>query len=127
MWTWEQERRAQVREPDAQLGLVTLGGEETAVNLGGERRWLRVCAPGGMRWRPKEGSQVLVLKSGEEAWVLGVMAEGDSPDPGHVHLAGEGCALSLEQDIRITGNVELNGRRLEDYIRAIAADVMSGG
>jgi hypothetical protein len=48
MWTWEQERRRRAKEPAAQPGLVTLGGEETAANLGGADYiyW----ASGGLSW-----------------------------------------------------------------------------
>lgn len=127
MWTWEQERRRRAEEPSAQLGMVTLGGAETAANLGGERRWLGVCAPGGYCWKPKQGEQVLVLKSGQEAWVLGVMNAGEELEPGQVALAGENCSLLLADTVKIRGEVELNGQMLEDYIRGIVADMLSGG
>ena len=78
MWTWERERRRQAAEPTVQPGLVTVGGGEPAVNLGGERRWLQACAPGGYGWSPRQGEQVLVLKDGGQAWVLGLPQQGDS-------------------------------------------------
>ena len=127
MWTWEQERRRQAQEPAAQLGLVTLGGEETAANLGGERRWLNVCTPGGMQWKPRQGDQVLVLKDGANAWVLGVMEETHSAEPGQLRLSGTDCSVLLGERMEICGEVELNGQSLEDYIRAIVAKMLSGG
>ena len=126
MWTWEQERRRPAQEPAAQLGLVTLGGEETAANLGGERRWLNICAPGGMQWSPRQGEQVLVLKEGENAWVLGVMGE-QSVRPGQLLLSGTDCSVRLGARMEISGEVELNGQPLEDYIRAVVAKMMPGG
>ena len=63
MWSWERERRRQAAEEEAQLGVVTLSGTVTAANLGGERRGLILCAPGGLCWRPREGARVLVLKT----------------------------------------------------------------
>lgn len=127
MWAWERERRAQAQEPAVQLGEVTLSGEETAANLGGERRWLQVCPPGGYGWKPGRGQRALVLKAGQEAWVLGVTDEGEQVQPGQVKLTGTGCTLFLGDHVEIKGEVWLNGQSLEDYIRAIVADVLSGG
>lgn len=126
MWTWERERRRQAEEPSVQLGEVTLSGAETAANLGGERRWLQVCAPGGYSWRPRQGERTLILKVGDEAWVLGAAAE-PQVRPGQVKLTGTGCALFLGDKAEITGEVELNGQSLKDYIRAIVAETLSGG
>ena len=53
-------------EAAADLGLVTLGGDPAGVYLGGERRWVAVCAPGGYQWRPRTGDQVLVVKAGDQ-------------------------------------------------------------
>ena len=62
MWYWEWERRRRSGEPEAQVGRVSIGGAETAAERGGERRWLRLCVPGPLRWRPAAGDEVLVLK-----------------------------------------------------------------
>ena len=127
MWTWERERRRQALEPDIQFGEVTLSGPETAANLGGERRWLQVCGPGGYVWRPRQGEKALVLKAGQEVWVLGTAQEDAQLEPGQVKLAGTGCEIRLDKQVRIGGEVELNGSPLEDYIRGIVIDVLSGG
>ena len=127
MWTWERERRRQAAEPTVQPGVVTVGGGEPAVNLGGERRWLQVCAPGGYGWSPRQGEQVLVLKDGGQAWVLGLPQQGENVKPGQVKLTGESCSLLLGERVELTGEVELNGQSLEDYIRAIVAEMLSGG
>jgi len=127
VWTWERERRRQAAEPAAQLGTVTVGGGEPAVNLGGERRWLQVCAPGGYGWTPRQGDRVLVLKDGQQAWVLGLQQQGEAVKPGQVKLTGENCALLLGERVELTGEVALNGRRLEDHIRSIVAEMLSGG
>lgn len=126
MWTWEQERRHRAEEPPAQLGMVTLGGAETAANLGGERRWLGVCTPGGLQWKPRQGEQVLVLKSGQEAWVLGVMHEEEEIEPGQVRLRGENCSVLLANAVEIQGEVKLNGQPLKDYICKIVAETLTG-
>lgn len=113
MWFWEQERRSRAAEPEAQLGQVTLSGD-TAVNLGGERRKLRLCAPGGILWRPREGEEVLVLKTaaGERDCVVGCPRDVDGLAPG---------------ELRLTGHVTVEGEPLADYIRRIAAEMLAGG
>ncbi len=127
MWTWEQERRRQAMEPTAQLGLVTLGGEETAANLGGERRWLNVCAPGGVAWKPRQGDQVLVLKDGADAWILGVLAQEQDVQSGQLLLSGTDCSVLLGNRMEIRGEVAINGHSLEEYIRSIVAKELEGG
>ena len=127
MWNWERERRRPVQEPAAQLGLVTLGGAETAVNLGSERRWLNVCAPGGMQWMPRQGEQVLVLKNGEDAWVLGVLEEEKDLRPGQIRLKGTNCSFLLGDRVELCGEVSLNGQTLEHYIRGIVSEMLDGG
>ena len=113
MWFWEQERRSRSHESEAQLGQVTLSGD-TAVNLGGERRRLLICTPGGILWRPCEGEQVLVLKTaeGEQDCVAGCPRNVDELAPG---------------ELRLTGYVTVEGEPLADYIRRIAAQVAAGG
>ena len=110
MWSWERERRRQAAEEEAQLGVVTLSGTVTAANLGGERRGLTLCAPGGLCWRPREGARVLVLKTsaGEEPCVLGTVEESDSLRPG---------------ELRLPEDVTVAGEPLRDYIRRIMADM----
>lgn len=110
MWTWERERRREHREEPVQLGQMTLSGQTLAVNLGGERRELLVCAPGGLLWRPREGQQVLVLK-GEAPCVLGTVEEQTDLKPG---------------ELRLPGDVTVDGEPLADLIRRIAAEVTSG-
>ena len=48
MWTSERSRRLFQAEAAAELGAVTLGGGPAGVSLGGERRWLPLCCPGGV-------------------------------------------------------------------------------
>ena len=129
MWTWEQERRPKHREGTAQLGRVTLTGENMAASLGGERRWLMLCAPGGYAWMPAEGEQVLILKAEEEGEVpclVGAAADSAGLRPGQVRLRGGQCALLLGDTLDITGAVTVNGEGLEDYIRRIAGGNTGG-
>ena len=128
MFHWERERRGVREEPAAQLGQMTLSGEIAGANLGGERRWLEVCAPGGLHWRPREGEKVLVLKLPEEgtACILGTMDRQEDLQPGQMKLVGEACTLLLGRGLEITGEVQINGEPLEELIRRVAADVMGG-
>ena len=67
MWISEQGRRRTEPDGTALVGRVTLPGDPAGVYLAGERRELPVFGPGGYVWRPEEGEQVLVLKTGRGA------------------------------------------------------------
>ena len=110
MWSWERERHRQAAEEEAQLGVVTLSGTVTAANLGGERRGLTLCAPGGLRWRPREGARVLVLKTGagEEPCVLGTVEEPGGLFPG---------------ELRLPEDVTVAGEPLRDFICRVVAEM----
>lgn len=132
MWTSSQRKNAGVQlQGGANLGVVTAAGNENGVALGTERRWLRVMAPGGYRWKPKAGEQVLVLKLGQDGESACILAcpeqEGDDLLPGEVELQAEGCALKLNNNgaVELRGDVWINGTRLEDMVRAVAAEVLS--
>lgn len=132
MWTSERNRNLAVREPAAEVGTVTLGGDPAGVSLGGERRWLTVYSPGGYSWRPTAGDKVLVLKAGAEGespCVLGTVQEGDGDaplKPGEVRLKGGNCTLRLGQErLELNGNLYLNGETLYHVIREIVIDILS--
>lgn len=129
MWTSEWDRQTQVREAEAEVGLVTLGGDPAGVNLGGERRWLPVYSPGGYAWRPAAGDKVLVVKAGgerEAPCILGKVQDGTDLAPGEVRLTGTGSSLVLrEGSVRLNGAVQINGIGLDAYIREIAADMLA--
>ena len=117
MWMNRGERRVPVEEAAAEVGRVTLGGEPCGVALGGERRLLPVYAPGGYRWRPRVGEQVLVLKAGEdreEPCVVGAAQPPGELKPGEVELTGGAVTLRLGQE-----GLFLNGVALEDYVQSI--------
>ena len=142
MWTSERNRNLQVREPAAEMGTITMGGDPAGVSLGGERRWLNVYGPGGYSWRPTAGDKVLVLKTGAEGespCILGTAQEGEDLKPGEVRLTGLECSLrlgqgqveltggersmSLGQDgLNLEGGLTINGRPLEDMVREIARE-----
>ena len=127
MWTSERNRNLQVREPAAEMGTITMGGDPAGVNLGGERRWLNVYGPGGYSWRPTAGDKVLVLKAGAE-WeipcILGTAQAGDGLKPGEVRLSGGESSIRLGQRLELGGELYLNGSSLYDVIQDIVSELL---
>ena len=132
MWVSKQTKKSKGNSGSARVGFVTAGGQESGVYLGTQRCWLPVMAPGGYRWRPGTGEQVLVLKTGaegESACVLARQEEaGGDLQPGEVEVYAPNCRIRLTGDGRVDmyGKVYVNGRLLEDMIRSAAADVLAG-
>lgn len=128
MWTSERERRLPVQEAGAELGVVTLGGDPVGVNLGGERRWLPLCSPGGFEWRPRVGDRVLVVKTGAEReipCVVGRVQAGTELGPGETRVSGGDSAVYLGRGrLDLRGNIRINGTALEEYIRQIVVEIL---
>ena len=123
-------RNLSAREAQAELGLVTLGGDPAGVLLGGERRWLNVYSPGGYRWSPVAGEQVLVMKAGaeqESPCVLGTL-QGDAPlEPGEVQLTGGEASVRLGSGgLELDGVIRVNGQLLRDYIESVVGAMLTG-
>ena len=129
MWTSERSRRLPVKEAQAELGLVTLGGDPAGVVLGGERRQVSVYSPGGYCWRPREGDRVLVLKAGGEGetpCVVGAVLEEAQLQPGEVCVKGGNSAVRLGEDcLELSGEVTINGVPLEEYIFSVASALLT--
>ena len=66
MWLSKQMRPAPPTA-DADMGMTTIGGEQTGVVTRGEVRDLPVYGPGGYVWLPENGKAVLVIKGGPGA------------------------------------------------------------
>lgn len=133
MWTSSQMKTApKSPRKDADFGVVTAGGAQSSVYMGTERRWLPVMAPGGYRWCPRTGEQVLVLKTGADGEVPCVLAQqipdGSTLLPGEVELVGPDCGVKLTQSgqVALQGRVSINGRSLEDMIHSIVAAAIAG-
>jgi len=130
MWTSERGRKLMAQEVQAELGLVTVGGDPAAVLLGGERRTLPVCSPGGYSWQPAVGDRVLVLKTGaerEEPCIVGKAQQEEKLAPGAVRLSGSGsAAVQVGEDaVDLTGQVRVNGQTLEALITQVVAYLLS--
>lgn len=112
------------QEHDARMGVVTAQGERTGVYADGHQRLLPVAAPGGYRWNPENGQQVLVIKTGADAEAACIAAALDTvPDdlnPGEVELYGRGCSVRLDADGRVLlqGAVLVNGVELKRLIQS---------
>lgn len=100
-------------------GRVTIAGEHAAVMLEGERRELSTACPGGVRWAPASGDDVLVFRSDEgEQYIIGLVGEGDDmPGSGEVLLKSGKCSIllgsggiSISGDVRIDGSLSVSGR-----------------
>lgn len=121
---WLSNRQGQKREEEhlAQLGQVTVAGEETAVYLSGERRQVQQISPGGYHWRPREGESVLVVKAGEEGepCLLGREAPREKAvQAGEIWISagGEyGILLRPNGEIALHGWVYANGELLSSPV-----------
>ena len=114
MWISRRAWPESKREALAEGGEVTLE-ENVGVYAEGERRSLPVYGPGGYRWRPAMGEQVLVLKlgqDGEQPCVAGSAVDLDSINVGDVELYTEGARIRLSKDGRvdIDGKIYINGK-----------------
>lgn len=129
MWTSERRRVLTVQEPAAELGMVTLGENPGGVSLGGERRWMPLCCPGGYAWRPAVGEKVLVIKAGaeqESPCVAGVFPQQEDLQPGEVRLfSGEARVELAQGELDLKGRVKVNGTDLEDYVQQIVYQILS--
>ena len=95
---------------DADLGVTTIAGGQAGVLTRGEVRSLPVYGPGGYRWMPQNGAEVLVIKGGpggQEQCVAGMrQAEPEEPmEPGEVLICGGGASIYLKAD----GSLVLKG------------------
>lgn len=128
MWTSERRRELPVREPAAELGEVTLGGDPAGVSLGGERRGLEVYGPGGYCWRPAARDKVLVLKAGAEGespCILGARQSGSGLAPGEVRISGGQSSVQLGRRLDLNGPIYVNGQTLRSYIQQVVIEMFS--
>ncbi|MBQ3134764.1 MAG: hypothetical protein IJB75_03000 [Oscillospiraceae bacterium] len=122
MWISQQGRCAGKQGHDARTAVVTAQGEQAGVYMDGHQRWLPVAAPGGYRWKPRTGQQVIVIKSGADAEATYILAQKEAGDcdlkPGEVELYGNGCSVKLDAEgrVHLQGTLVVNGTALESLI-----------
>lgn len=90
-------------------------GDPAGVYLAGERRELPVFGPGGYVWRPEEGEQVLVLKTGQAGEAPCVAGQACGQDwnlaAGEVLIYSGSASIRIGGGgIRLTGDVLVNGK-----------------
>lgn len=129
---WLSARKREQERETAALGTVTLGGAPAGVYADGERRNLPVFGPGGFRWKPAAGEQVLVLKTGgegESPCVAGVRTDESDLHPGEVAVTSGAATVTLTREgaIELRGDVRVNGVPLADFCRANAGGGAMGG
>lgn len=127
MWLSEERVRKPAAEPTAEWGAVTVAAP-SAVYLGGERRQVPVCCPGGYAWRPVVGDEVLVLKTGaegEQPYILGrTVAAEEALKPGQVRLGSARCGLLCGEELELSGTVKVNGEELEALVQRVVAEML---
>jgi len=111
---WLSERAAMPRETEnAALDEVTLAGESVGVYDYGERRGVKLCAPGGYVWRPRAGGRLLVVKCGDgsEAAAGETVADTGAVAAGEVLIRSDAASIWLKNDgsIVLRGNVSIEG------------------
>lgn len=115
MWLSKQQKQP-ARSGEGRTGTVILGGDSLTVRLDREVSAPELYGPAGYRWRPAAGDRVLVIKGeGERPCVVGVR-EGTTPS----RVAVEA------KEVALLGGVTINGTPLEDYVKALAAQVLEG-
>jgi len=131
MWTSQRTARGEQDAAPADCGRVTLEGDPAGVYLGGERRWLPVYSPGGYYWQPAKDERVAVLRMGTEQeapCVIGRVQEKPEKEleAGEVLLSGGKSSLKLGKlGLNMTGQIYVNGQKLEDLIRELIREIMN--
>lgn len=131
MWIAKQSKRATGRGRHAQMGVVTAQGEQVGVYADGYQQLLPVAAPGGYRWRPKNGQRVLVMKSGADGEAACILAQQEETDaqlrPGEAELYADGCSVKLKADgkLELNGTVLVNGVSVEALIETAVQQALA--
>lgn len=125
---------------EGQTGIVTVGGDEIAVQLDSERRGLEVYTPAGYRWTPEVDQRVLVIRGpGEIPCIVGVRQGGGPPENVGIcaktlDVNGEDVSVQAEEKaivagktVDLQGEVLINGEPLEAVIARVAAMLLGGG
>ncbi len=128
MWTGKRSAGQKERyEPSVEYGVVTQSEGVTGVYLDGERRQMGQVSPGGYRWKPGVGQEVLVLKDGDgRQHMVAVALTEEALKPGEVEICSEGGALiRLAGDkVEIEGEVFLAGQDFQSYIEEMVENLV---
>lgn len=96
-------------EAAASLARVSYSLEEGAWGAVADQEYRHrpVVSPGGYRWCPREGDQLLMLHTGDGDLCAGVPGESRGLAPGEIEIAGPGGGCIR---LRADGAVVINGR-----------------
>ena len=114
MWLSERAARNEDRETGGAVGVVTIEGAHSAVELESETRGVPVVLPGGLAWLPVKDQEVLTLRCEHgDLVILGVL-ERELPagmEPGEVCLFTQNASVRIKTngEITLTGNVRVEG------------------
>lgn len=131
MWISQQGRHTGRQEHDARVGVVTAQGGRAGVYADGYQQMLPVAAPGGYRWKPQSGQQVLVIKTGANAEAACIVAQQETAEndlkPGEVEVFGPRCSVKLDASgqVRLSGAVLVNGVPLETMIETAVQQALA--
>jgi len=115
MWISEQTAAKRISASGTKIGRVTIGGEQAAVLAEGESRKIRSVAPAGFLWKPRTGTEVLVLETEEgERFILGEVVPAAGFQNGEILLkCGETMLKIGSGAVEITGRLLLNGAEVQ--------------
>ena len=125
MWLSETGRRIEVRtDSTAEIGTVSIGGAEAAVQLDGERRTLELLRPANILRIPVIGEEQLVLLCGDGSRVAAGTLGAAIPagmEPGDICIMTENAAITVKNSgavnisgqVSITGSLRVNGRSID--------------
>ena len=109
MWLSKMSAHA-LSEPSqtAQIGTVTIGASLPGVQTDGERRNLRLSAPGGYHWTPDKGAEVLLIRTADGEYV--VAGEIGASQPTEICLCAGGAEIRLKNGaVSVSGNLQVSG------------------
>lgn len=117
MFLSEKWRSGWAAAEEGTLGTISVGGESATMTSGDTQVSSTVFGPSGMRWIPRRGDSVLVIKAGgAENCVVGVeMQPPGDMQPGEIRLESQAASVWLKNDgtICLEGRVLINGKELE--------------
>lgn len=114
MWLSKQAAQHPDTTSGGKLGIVTIGGSESAVASGSEIRHVPVASPGGIVWFPERDREVITLTCDNGTTVVLGVVGNVAPiglEPGDVYLYAGQAAILLKKngDIILEGNVSVKG------------------
>ncbi len=124
MWLSKQNAGLHEEIP-AEVGSVTMSEPDIAVYTDTERRKVPMYGPGGYRWRPKTGENVLVIKTGDENCAVGTETSAGNIGAGEICIESDGNAKIF---LKNNGAVEISASSiiLKGYVNVEGGFFVNG-